>query len=81
MTPHLRPEWRLSRRQREIAEYVAAGATAREVAEHLGLSLHTVRHQIKAIYRELDVASRLELVDTLGDMPRVRRPLRATGWT
>ncbi|RMG97113.1 MAG: LuxR family transcriptional regulator [Deltaproteobacteria bacterium] len=81
VSPCLRPEWRLQRRQREIAEYIAAGATAREVAEHLGLSHHTVRDHIKAIYRVLGVASRLELAETLGELPRIDRPLRATGWS
>jgi DNA-binding CsgD family transcriptional regulator len=51
----------LSRRQREIAEYAAAGATLEEIASHLALSVETVRTHLKAAYRQLGVSTRLEL--------------------
>ncbi|MFV8749672.1 helix-turn-helix domain-containing protein [Nannocystaceae bacterium ST9] len=55
----------LSRRQREIAEYAAAGATAREIADSLGIGYHTVRQHLKEVYRVLGIASRVELVRVL----------------
>jgi DNA-binding CsgD family transcriptional regulator len=52
---------RLSGRRREVAELAAAGATAKEVAEELGISPHTVRQHLKVVYRDLGVASRVDL--------------------
>jgi DNA-binding CsgD family transcriptional regulator len=59
---HPRENFNLSPRQREIAEYAAAGATAREIAATLGISPHTVRQHLKDVYRTLGVSSRVELV-------------------
>jgi DNA-binding CsgD family transcriptional regulator len=59
---HPRDNFNLSPRQREIAEYAAAGATAREIATTLEISQHTVRQHLKEVYRTLGVSSRLELV-------------------
>jgi len=63
--PELAPDHALTPRQREVAEYAAAGATAREIGETLGLATETVRQHIKEIYRRLDIASRVELVAAL----------------
>ena len=52
---------RLSPRQREVATYACAGATSREIAETLGISVHTVRQHLKDIYRVLGVCGRVEL--------------------
>ena len=41
---------------------VAAGATNREVAEHLFLSVDTVKSHLEAIYRKLEVADRAHAV-------------------
>lgn len=51
----------LSRRQLEVAELAAVGATVREIGEALGISTNTVRQHLKAIYAELGVANRVEL--------------------
>ncbi len=51
----------LTRRQREIAEYAAAGATVSEIADVLDLSPYTVKTHLKNIYCRLGVASRVEL--------------------
>lgn len=66
------PTAALSPRRREIAEYAAAGATAKEIAQALGISPHTVRQHLKSVYRQLRVASRLELARVLED-PDARR--------
>lgn len=55
------PSLRLTPRQRAVAEYAAAGATAREIAGALSLTHDTVRDHLKEIYRRLGIASRVEL--------------------
>lgn len=64
----LRPEYWLTDRQREIAEYAVAGATSREIAEALDISKQTVKTHIKNSYRRLGVANRAELVTMLGHL-------------
>jgi DNA-binding CsgD family transcriptional regulator/tetratricopeptide (TPR) repeat protein len=51
LTPH----------QRRIAELVATGATNREVAQSLSLSVRTVDHHLRNIFAALGVRSRVEL--------------------
>lgn len=51
LTPH----------QARIARQVAAGATNREVAQSLGLSVRTVDHHLRNIFAALGVRSRVEL--------------------
>lgn len=62
----LMAEASLSERQRAVAHSAAAGATAAEIARDLGISEETVRDHLKAVYRRLGVASRLELSQRLG---------------
>jgi DNA-binding CsgD family transcriptional regulator len=57
----LAPDDWLTPRQREVADYAAAGATSQEIAKTLGISVHTVNDHIKAIYERLGIASRAEL--------------------
>lgn len=53
----------LSGRQLDVGALAAAGATANEIAESLGVSEETVRSHLKAAYRRLAVANRLELAE------------------
>ncbi len=57
--------YRLTRRQREVAELAATGATIEEIARHLGISPHTVRQHLRDAYRLLDVGNRVELARAL----------------
>ena len=50
----------LTRREREVLELLAAGATSDLLAEELSLSPHTVRTHIQNIMSKLQVHSRLE---------------------
>lgn len=59
--PELAPEAALTPRQREVAEFAAVGATAREIADTLDVSTNTVRDHIRRIYRRLGIGSRAEL--------------------
>lgn len=51
----------LTDREREVLSLAGRGLRAREVAEQLQISSHTVRDHLKSIYRKLDVSSRAEV--------------------
>jgi DNA-binding NarL/FixJ family response regulator len=55
----------LTDRERQVAEFAAAGATSPEIARTLRISQHTVRQHLKEVYRKLAIASRFELRDLL----------------
>lgn len=57
----LSPLYDLSRRQREVGQLAAKGATAPEIGTMLGISPATVRVHLKAVYAVLDITSRAEL--------------------
>jgi DNA-binding NarL/FixJ family response regulator len=72
----------LTERQEQILDLMAKGATNRTIAQSLGLSLDTVKHQTTAIYRRLGVRNRAAAVhhgQRLGLVPTdVRVPQRHT---
>jgi two-component system nitrate/nitrite response regulator NarL len=53
---------RLSKREREVAQLVAAGLSNRSVSEKLGLSGHTVKNYLFRIFEKLGISTRIELV-------------------
>jgi DNA-binding NarL/FixJ family response regulator len=54
----------LTDREREIIELFAKGATYEDVARMLAMSVNTVRHHVRAMYRKLHVCSKAEAVTT-----------------
>jgi DNA-binding NarL/FixJ family response regulator len=62
---------RLSTREREVLRQLAAGHSAAEVAEEFGVSLVTVRAQIRSILTKLDVRSQLAAVAVLNEAERI----------
>jgi DNA-binding CsgD family transcriptional regulator len=58
-------EERLTRREREVAGLAAAGASSREIAAKLVLSVRTVDNHLQNVYSKLGVASRDELARVL----------------
>lgn len=52
----------LSRRERQVMDLMADGETNRRIAGMLGVSEKTVRNQVSAIYRKLNVRTRAEAV-------------------
>ncbi|MFQ5618106.1 MAG: response regulator [Rhodospirillales bacterium] len=50
----------LTDRQAQILQKLARGHTNKAIAEHLGLSVHTVRLHVSAILRVLDVSNRTQ---------------------
>lgn len=53
---------RLTRREYEVLQRVLVGDDVAAIGSVLFISPHTVRNHLKAIYRKLDVRSRVELV-------------------
>lgn len=53
-------EFMLSRREREVLELVARGASDKEIAEALVVSLYTVKSHMRSILGKLQVSSRQE---------------------
>ncbi|MFF5176303.1 LuxR C-terminal-related transcriptional regulator [Micromonospora sp. NPDC000089] len=51
----------LSRREREVAEWVARGSTNRDIANHLFLSVKTVERHLSRIFDKVSVTSRAAL--------------------
>jgi len=52
----------LSPREREVLHDLAEGRAYKQIADHLGVSIHTVRNYIRRIYEKLHVRSRTEAV-------------------
>jgi DNA-binding CsgD family transcriptional regulator len=51
--------------ERQVARYFASGMTNKEIASKVGTSPHTVRMQLKNVYRKLGVHSKIELARTI----------------
>ncbi|WP_345410382.1 LuxR C-terminal-related transcriptional regulator [Actinomycetospora chlora] len=60
---------RLSSREREVLELLAAGMRAATIAEHFVVSMPTVRTQIRSLLAKLEVGSQLEAVALLRQLP------------
>jgi PAS domain S-box-containing protein len=56
------PQPRLTPRQREILDLIAAGLSTSEIAKKLTLSTETVRNHLRSVFRELHVHTRLEAI-------------------
>ena len=57
---------RLSERESEIAGLAAAGASNRQIADSLVLSVRTVETHLQRVYRKLGIRGRSELPDAIG---------------
>ncbi|MGH3758467.1 helix-turn-helix transcriptional regulator [Actinophytocola sp.] len=51
----------LSQREKEIARLVGQGMTNQQVANHLGVSPHTVNFHLRSIFRKLAISTRVNL--------------------
>jgi DNA-binding NarL/FixJ family response regulator len=68
---------RLSHREREVLELLAAGMRAAAIAERFVVSMPTVRTQIRSLLTKLEVSSQLEAVALLRQLPdSAERPVR-----
>jgi DNA-binding NarL/FixJ family response regulator len=57
-----RPETHLSRRELQILQMLAYGATTKEIAHQLGISPHTVKTHIERIFEKLGANDRAQAV-------------------
>ena len=51
---------RLTPREQQVMELVAAGAANKRIARTLGMSEHTVKFHLASVFRKLDAANRTE---------------------
>ncbi len=59
-------QFSLTRREGEVVENLLRGRSTREIAQHMGISQHTVRDHIKHVFRKTGVRSRRELLVLAG---------------
>ena len=67
---------RLTPREEDVVQLLLEGLTTSDMADRLGISLHTVRDHLKRLYRKTGVRSRselLSLVSTAGASPKIRQ--------
>ena len=62
---------RLTDRERSVLEHLARGQRAQSIAEEFGVSLATIRTQIRAVLHKLRVSCQLEAVALLNDYRRM----------
>jgi DNA-binding NarL/FixJ family response regulator len=53
--------YRLTPRELEIVEAIAVGDSNGDIAKHLNISLHTVKHHLSSVFDKTGTATRLEL--------------------
>lgn len=71
-TPAADPSVHLTGREQEVLQLLAKGYIAKEVAELLSLSPHTVTAHVRSIYRKLAVRSRAEAIYEAVQMGLIR---------
>jgi DNA-binding NarL/FixJ family response regulator len=67
-----RPVW-LTLRERQVLEGVAEGYTNQEIADHLGLSLQTIKSYHKSLNQKIDANNPTELVKKAIEMGEIKR--------
>ncbi|MDO8300218.1 response regulator transcription factor, partial [Lacisediminimonas sp.] len=63
----------LARSELAVAYNYASGMSHKEIAILLGVSPHTVRNQLVAVYQKLDIHSKAELASMLAEEERRRK--------
>ena len=58
-------EYKLSNREKEVAEMICNGKLIKEIATELFVSIHTVKNHIRNIYKKCKVQNRVELLNKL----------------
>lgn len=69
LLPSIEPD-ALTARQREVADLLLQGMRNQDIAESMGISLHTVRRHLEQIFRRLGVNNRRDAVRMLKQPPR-----------
>jgi len=66
--PHVRDPRALTEREQSVAQALSRGQGNKQIAYDLGLAVSTVAHHVRRVQRKLGFASRVELVDFLGQL-------------
>jgi DNA-binding CsgD family transcriptional regulator len=62
LAPLIALAYRVTAREQDVLQFIARGLTTAEMAQRLGISQHTVRDHVKALFQKVGVRSRTELV-------------------
>lgn len=62
LAPLIALAYRITAREQEVLQFIARGFTTADMARALGISHHTVRDHVKALFGKVGVRSRTELV-------------------
>jgi DNA-binding CsgD family transcriptional regulator len=62
LAPLIALAYRITAREQEVLQFIARGFTTADIARQLGISHHTVRDHVKALFSKVGVRSRTELV-------------------
>ena len=65
----------LSAREAEVLKFLSKGFSNKEIADHIELSVETVRSYLKSIYKKLHVRSRTEAVLRYGASHTANPPM------
>jgi DNA-binding NarL/FixJ family response regulator len=63
--PMIVREWKLSKREQDLVQLLFSDLSNKEIANHLGLSLNTVKSYMKFLMRKLNVTSRAGIISRL----------------
>ena len=55
-------DWQLTERDLQIIDDLLHGWANKEIAQHLGVSNQTIKHQLTMLYRKVGVSGRVELL-------------------
>jgi DNA-binding NarL/FixJ family response regulator len=61
----------LTHQEQKIVALVAQGLTNKEIAQRLGLSVFTVRNQVKVVIRKLELKSRVQVAYLFGQQVNI----------
>lgn len=60
----------LTLRQREVLDLLAAGASSKQAARTLGVSVRTIHKHLETAYRALGVTTRIQALRAVGHLDR-----------
>jgi DNA-binding NarL/FixJ family response regulator len=65
-SPSPKPERALTVREQEVLDLLIVGKSYKDIAQHLGVSVDTVRSHVRKVYDKLHIHSRTEVILKLG---------------
>jgi DNA-binding NarL/FixJ family response regulator len=65
-SPSPKPERALTAREHEVLDLLIVGKSYKDIAQHLGVSVDTVRSHVRKVYDKLHIHSRTEVILKFG---------------